>query len=149
MTRTFDSTRSRRLTGRAPFLCLAAATAAWLAAASAPTQAQRTLTIAAGGVHTTLDPHATSSLANNATRQQLYDALVESDARGVLRPRLAEAWRTLDDRTWVAGRASSSPSVSSSTSETTSAHASWSLRTGFARLRRRSSTLWGETTSIS
>jgi peptide/nickel transport system substrate-binding protein len=73
---------------------------AGLAFAIAPAQAQRTLTVAAGAAPTTLDPHASSSLANNATRQQLYDALVDGDARGVLRPRLAEAWRTLDDRTW-------------------------------------------------
>jgi peptide/nickel transport system substrate-binding protein len=85
---------------RAPALCLAAAAVGCFAAVAAPAQAQRTLTIAAGGVPTTLDPHARSSLQNNATSQQIYDALLDADARGALQPRLAEGWRLRDDRTW-------------------------------------------------
>ncbi len=85
---------------RAAVLRLAAATAACFAAAAAPVQAQRTLTILPVAAPTSMDPHFESHPLNYGPQRQIYDSLLTLDTEAVLRPYLAEAWRQLDDRTW-------------------------------------------------
>jgi peptide/nickel transport system substrate-binding protein len=81
-------------------LRLAAATAACFAAAAAPVQAQRTLTILPVAAPTSMDPHFESHPLNYGPQRQIYDTLLTLDTEAVLRPYLAETWRQLDDRTW-------------------------------------------------
>src|SRR5690606_18598055 len=47
-----------------------------------------------------LDPHYHNLGPNNATKQHLFDALIEQDAKQRLQPGLAESWEALDDTTW-------------------------------------------------
>jgi peptide/nickel transport system substrate-binding protein len=63
-------------------------------------QAQRTLTIAAQSAPTAMDPHFHRSNSNNAVLRHVFDPLVDFDTAGRLVPRLAEAWRAVDDLTW-------------------------------------------------
>ncbi|MFN7594309.1 MAG: ABC transporter substrate-binding protein, partial [bacterium] len=67
---------------------------------SAPSQAQRTLTIGAQGAPSGMDPHYHSSNPNNAILRQIFETLVDFDTSGRLVPRLAESWRAIDDLTW-------------------------------------------------
>jgi peptide/nickel transport system substrate-binding protein len=49
----------------------------------------------------TLYPHATNDEYATAVLSNVYEPLVESDARLDLRPVLAESWHNPDERTWV------------------------------------------------
>ena len=79
---------------------LAASCALSLALAPAAARAQRTLTIAAQSAPTAMDPHFHRSNSNNAVLRHVFDPLVDFDTAGRLVPRLAEAWRAVDDLTW-------------------------------------------------
>ncbi len=91
--------------------------AASLAAAAAcamvawPAAAQRTLTIGASSAPTGMDPHYHSSDMNNAQLRQVFDHLIDLDNSGRFVPRLAESWRTIDDRTWEFRQRYSNPAT--------------------------------------
>ena len=63
-------------------------------------QAQNNLTIAAQSAPTAMDPHFHRSNSNNGILRQVFDPLVDFDTAGRIVPRLAEAWRSIDDLTW-------------------------------------------------
>ncbi|MCC7428337.1 MAG: ABC transporter substrate-binding protein [Alphaproteobacteria bacterium] len=77
----------------------AIAAAALLAAAPAHAQ-QRILTIAAITPPSQLDPHFHSSGQNNQAMEQIFDPLLLVGPDGTVEPRLASAWRVIDDHTW-------------------------------------------------
>ena len=81
-------------------LAIAAIAACLTAVGVAPARAQRTLIVLPVAAPTSMDPHFEDYSLNHAPQRQVYDALLTLDARAVLRPHLAEAWRQVDDRTW-------------------------------------------------
>ena len=72
-------------------------TAALLTAASAWAA---DLSIALGADVTSIDPHFHNLTPNNNIGNHIFETLVGKDARGKLKPELAESWRTIDDLTW-------------------------------------------------
>ncbi len=78
-------------------LMLALAVIATPAGASAQTD---TLRIGIEATTTSLDPHFASIITNFAFARHWFQPLVEQDARQVLRPSLASAWRIIDPLTW-------------------------------------------------
>ncbi len=68
-----------------------------LASQSAPAA---DLSIALGADVTSIDPHFHNLTPNNNVGDHIFEALVGKDARGRLKPALAESWRTVDDLTW-------------------------------------------------
>ncbi|MBC9207419.1 ABC transporter substrate-binding protein [Roseomonas aerophila] len=49
---------------------------------------------------TSMDPHWHNLGSNNGLLQQVYEPLILEDHTGALQPRLATAWRAVDDTTW-------------------------------------------------
>jgi peptide/nickel transport system substrate-binding protein len=49
---------------------------------------------------TSADPHWHNLGTNNGLLQQIYEPLIIEDPAGALRPRLATAWRPVDETTW-------------------------------------------------
>jgi peptide/nickel transport system substrate-binding protein len=49
---------------------------------------------------TSMDPHFHNLTPNNNVANHVFEALVGKDARGQLKPALAESWRPIDDLTW-------------------------------------------------
>ena len=62
-------------------------------------QAQ-TLSIGLAAPITTIDPHFHNVGPNNAAVMQMFDRLVERDARARPHPSLAESWRVVSDTVW-------------------------------------------------
>jgi peptide/nickel transport system substrate-binding protein len=58
------------------------------------------ISIALSADVTSIDPHFHNLTPNNNVSNHIFEALVAKDARGQLRPGLAESWRTIDDLTW-------------------------------------------------
>ena len=58
------------------------------------------LVIALGADVTSIDPHSNNAAPNNSIAEQIFNKLIENDARQNPRPGLAESWRTVDDLTW-------------------------------------------------
>ena len=63
-------------------------------------RAQDTLRIGVESGPTSLDPHYASLITNIAFARHVFEPLVQQDARQVLRPSIASAWRVVDDLTW-------------------------------------------------
>jgi len=66
----------------------------------AAAQTARPLTVGMAGAPTGMDPHFHSTNNNNALLLQIFDPLVVLDTQSRFVPRLATAWRVLDDLTW-------------------------------------------------
>ena len=49
---------------------------------------------------TAIDPHFHNLTPNNNVANHIFETLVAKDARGQLKPALAESWRAVDDLTW-------------------------------------------------
>jgi peptide/nickel transport system substrate-binding protein len=81
---------------RTPRLVCALAFAMWLVQ---PLHAAD-LSIALGADVTSIDPHFHNLTPNNNVANHIFETLVAKDARGQLRPGLAESWRPIDDLTW-------------------------------------------------
>ncbi len=79
-------------------LSAAVLVAAGLALCAPATAAE--LVIALGADVTSIDPHSNNAAPNNSIAEQIFNKLIENDARQNLKPGLAEAWRTVDDLTW-------------------------------------------------
>ncbi len=60
----------------------------------------QTLTIAAGGAITSLDPHFFNAAPNNAIAEHIFGRLVDRDDQARIRPQLAESWRLISDTEW-------------------------------------------------
>jgi peptide/nickel transport system substrate-binding protein len=58
------------------------------------------ISIALSADVTSLDPHFHNLTPNNNVANHIFESLVTKDARGQLKPALAESWRTIDDLTW-------------------------------------------------
>ena len=58
------------------------------------------LVIGLGADVTSIDPHNNNAAPNNSIAEQIFNKLIENDARQNLRPGLAESWRAVDDLTW-------------------------------------------------
>ena len=78
---------------------LAAALVVLLAFAAPPARAAD-ISIALGADVTSIDPHFHNLTPNNNVANHIFETLVTKDARGQLRPGLAESWRPIDDLTW-------------------------------------------------
>ena len=81
-----------RLLAVAAFLALSLCWAAGAGAAE--------LVIALGADVTSIDPHNNNAAPNNSIAEQIFNKLIENDARQTPKPGLAESWRTIDDLTW-------------------------------------------------
>jgi peptide/nickel transport system substrate-binding protein len=80
-------------------LRFAAALVVLVACATLPVRAAD-ISIALSADVTSIDPHFHNLTPNNNVSNHIFEALVAKDARGQLRPGLAESWRTIDDLTW-------------------------------------------------
>src|SRR4051794_18316352 len=69
-------------------------------AAASPTRAENVLRWASTTEALTFDPHAAYLAPTIAENHQVYEGLVDFDARYELEPALATAWRLLDLLTW-------------------------------------------------
>jgi peptide/nickel transport system substrate-binding protein len=78
---------------------LAAALVVLFAFAAQPVRAAD-ISIALSADVTSIDPHFHNLTPNNNVANHIFEALVAKDARGQLRPGLAESWRPIDDVTW-------------------------------------------------
>lgn len=58
------------------------------------------LVVGLGADVTSMDPHVLNAAPNNSIGEQVFDTLVQRDARQRFKPGLAESWRTIDDTTW-------------------------------------------------
>jgi peptide/nickel transport system substrate-binding protein len=58
------------------------------------------ISIALSADVTSIDPHFHNLTPNNNVANHMFEALVAKDARGQLRPGLAESWRAVDDLMW-------------------------------------------------
>jgi peptide/nickel transport system substrate-binding protein len=58
------------------------------------------LSLALSSDVTSIDPHFHNLTPNNNVANHIFESLVTKDARGQLKPALAESWRTIDDLTW-------------------------------------------------
>ena len=58
------------------------------------------LVIGLGADVTSIDPHNNNAAPNNSIAEQIFNKLIENDARQNPKPGLAESWRTVDDLTW-------------------------------------------------
>lgn len=58
------------------------------------------LVIGLGADVTSIDPHNNNAAPNNSIAEQIFNKLIENDARQSPKPGLAESWRTVDDLTW-------------------------------------------------
>src|SRR4051812_31073895 len=67
--------------------------------ALAPARAAE-LVIALGADVTSIDPHSNNAAPNNSIAEQIFNKLIENDAKQIQKPGLAESWRTIDDLTW-------------------------------------------------
>lgn len=77
----------------------AAAAALFAVALVGPAQAAE-LRVGQSGEVSSLDPHYQNNRFNNAVRQHVFEALVAQDNLLRPQPRLATAWRLVDDTTW-------------------------------------------------
>ncbi|KAG1443242.1 hypothetical protein G6F57_018160 [Rhizopus arrhizus] len=74
-----------------------------LAACTAAVQAQTppsTLKIGLSSEPTSMDPHYHQATPNDAMTSHMFETLVGQDAKMALIPRLATAWKAVDDTTW-------------------------------------------------
>ncbi|MBP0493259.1 ABC transporter substrate-binding protein [Roseomonas indoligenes] len=78
---------------------LAGLPVALTAQAPAPA-AGRSLTIGVGTPPTSVDPHFHNNGPNNSLTMQIFDRLVDRDARARPVPGLAESWRVVSDTEW-------------------------------------------------
>lgn len=60
----------------------------------------RDLVFARGTEHASIDPHFNDAGNDVSTNQNIYDRLVEMDAKQVMQPGLALSWRALDPLRW-------------------------------------------------
>ena len=67
---------------------------------SAGTAAGRDLTFGRGTEHAAIDPHFNDAGNDVSTNQNIYDRLVEMNARQEMTPSLATSWRALDPLRW-------------------------------------------------
>jgi peptide/nickel transport system substrate-binding protein len=74
--------------------------AVMLAALAALPAGAAELRIGMSAEPSSIDPHYHNLTPNNGVRMHVFDALTSQDARLRARPRLAESWRAVDDRTW-------------------------------------------------
>ncbi len=58
------------------------------------------LSIGLGADVTSIDPHSNNAAPNNSIAEQIFNKLIENDARQQPQPGLAESWRAIDDLTW-------------------------------------------------
>src|SRR3954468_20302898 len=58
------------------------------------------LVIGLGADVTSIDPHNNNAAPNNSIAEQIFNKLIENDAKQNPKPGLAESWRTIDDLTW-------------------------------------------------
>jgi peptide/nickel transport system substrate-binding protein len=58
------------------------------------------ISIALGADVTSIDPHFHNLTPNNNVAEHIFEPLVAKNARGQLKPALAESWRPVDDLTW-------------------------------------------------
>jgi peptide/nickel transport system substrate-binding protein len=58
------------------------------------------LVIGLGADVTSIDPHNNNAAPNNSIAEQIFNKLIENDAKQNQKPGLAESWRTIDDLTW-------------------------------------------------
>ncbi len=78
-----------------------AALAGLLVALACPAVAQEPqLRMGVAIMATSADPHWHNLGTNNGLLQQIYEPLVLEDHAGILQPRLATAWRAVNDTTW-------------------------------------------------
>jgi peptide/nickel transport system substrate-binding protein len=77
----------------------AAALVALFAYAAQPAGAAD-ISVALSADVTSVDPHFHNLTPNNNVANHIFEALVAKDARGQLRPGLAESWRPVDDLMW-------------------------------------------------
>src|SRR5215210_1721085 len=80
-------------------LRLAAALVVVFTCAAQPARAAD-ISIALSADVTSIDPHFHNLTPNNNVANHIFEALVAKDARGKLRPGLADSWRAVDDLTW-------------------------------------------------
>ena len=73
--------------------------AAFCLLAAAPAAA-RDLVFARGTEHAAIDPHFNDAGNDVSTNQNIYDRLVEMNAKQEMTPGLATAWRALDPLRW-------------------------------------------------
>ena len=78
------------------------AVSALLAASLLPLAPARAaeLVIGLGADVTSIDPHNNNAAPNNSIAEQIFNKLIENDAKQNLKPGLAESWRAIDDLTW-------------------------------------------------
>jgi peptide/nickel transport system substrate-binding protein len=74
--------------------------AALLALTALATAHAADLVIGLGADVTSIDPHNNNAAPNNSIAEQIFNKLIENDARQNPKPGLAESWRTVDDLTW-------------------------------------------------
>jgi peptide/nickel transport system substrate-binding protein len=79
---------------------VAAIIAALMSCALSVTLRAADLSVALGADVTSIDPHFHNLTPNNNVGNHIFETLVAKDARGQLKPALAESWRPLDDLTW-------------------------------------------------
>ena len=58
------------------------------------------LVVGLGADVTSIDPHFNNAAPNNGIAEQIFNKLIENDARQNPKPALAESWRTVDELTW-------------------------------------------------
>ena len=73
---------------------------AFVAAFAAQPACAADLSVALGADVTSIDPHFHNLTPNNNVANHIFETLVAKDARGQLRPALADSWRAIDDLTW-------------------------------------------------
>lgn len=71
----------------------------WCSALAAHVQAQD-LAVALAAPLRSLDPHERNEAGHNSVIDHVFETLVGLDARELVRPALAESWRTLDPLNW-------------------------------------------------
>jgi peptide/nickel transport system substrate-binding protein len=85
---------------RAKMLAATFAALPFAAVPAGSAQAQDLLRIGMEAGPTSLDPHYASIITNIAFSRHIFQPLMEQDARQVLRPAIATAWRAMDELTW-------------------------------------------------
>lgn len=79
---------------------IAVALVATAIAFAAPVARAQNLTVAVGGIITSMDPHYHNLGPNNNVAQYFFDRLVHFDQQQRPIPGLAESWRATNDTTW-------------------------------------------------
>ncbi|MEO7729256.1 MAG: ABC transporter substrate-binding protein, partial [Burkholderiales bacterium] len=75
-------------------------TAALIVIATSVPAGAAELVIGLGADVTSIDPHNNNAAPNNSIAEQIFNKLIENDAKQNPKPALAESWRTVDDLTW-------------------------------------------------